>query len=335
MNNSAILFNNIPIVQYLQNYLFIGPYYKFGICPCIKYNEDLLIFDSYNIDNSQFLYFGKFNEKHIFGALAIYYFIAKKCKLVDKIPNELLPMLQKTKDVKDIYIAKLINENFENEDQIREWYFTQIGNNYKYCQLLIENGKAFIITEYLANIVKKSIINNFDQTIKSIVLTIEKNAKEKNFIHGNLHIGHTTIDGEFIDFGHSFNFRDDQMIRLYLPKYLTPELSDQLWQKYQIQPLDVACSCTLIEILAFLQSFKKHKQYSTYSKKCQQMQDWIIDLLENYAKKDKSIFTLCKKKDFSFITGGKENQLPPFVIPEQYKKIDEKFPTSYFLETFL
>lgn len=333
-----------PIVTVIdKKYVLIGPEFKHGVVCCMKYSDfDKLLssprvkggsnkcFDVAAALRENFMYIGGLTSDHLTRVLAIYFGVAKKCNIFNLVPNVLLGLLSDHDKLPgiDMYVAKILESQNKSVEHIREVYFTKL--NPDLYKDIIFGSSEMMITQFIPGIIKFNPVPNeeiFKSMMVNLVRTIEHNAKYLNFIHGTPHIGHVNLDGILIDFGHSFNFYDSDMVEWYIKKYIPKSMKPKVGEKYKIQQLDVVCAFTLVEIMIFIDSMMELGRFKNL---LIPMKEWILETLGRYFDEDVSIFTMLKQDDFSNIfTGGDSFQIPP-----EHSKIDEKFPTTYFLEAF-
>jgi hypothetical protein len=229
-----------------------------------------------------------------------------------------------------------LEEKAKDSTRVREWYFTRLSMQHDFSELIIDpKSGVILVTSFIPGILKYYVIKDSDQfnnLIKVLAETIERNTKYLNFLHGSTHIGHISVDGKMIDFGESFNIYDSAMMERYIEKYVPQSLKKKALKKYKIQQIDVGAACTLVEFHTFFQSIlaniQKCPSLTRFKKEVLEMDSWIVNTLTEYfSDLDLSIFTMIKKNDFKAVFGG-------FDIPPDPSEINEKFPTQFFLEEF-
>ena len=345
---------SIPIVTIVdKKYVITGPEYKKGISGCVKFEDfdppilehepkkyscNSRCLDLYEALKDNFQYYGDLNESHLLGCLALYVWVAKKCEIKHLIPDVLIGLVEVSVDFGDIpvYVAKFLNDPAQKVEKIREWYFVQLGMQADFKDLVVDPdvGKI-LITSYIPDIIKYSMIKSdeqFNKLVVALAQTIEHNAKMLNFLHGNVHIGHVTIDGKLIDFGDSFVFYDKEYAHAYLEKYI-PNKKKKALSKYKVQDIDVGAACTLVELRNFFQSIIDNSQkipnLARFKKASLEYSAWITEMLDKYFDDfELSIFTMVRTTDeFAIMFGG-------FDVPPEPSEIPGKFPTQFFLEEF-
>jgi len=332
---------SFPIMFIINNeYVLIGPEFKVGIQLAISYKDYLQIIKNYVepkkddciqpdmrcIDMWEALkdnfYFSNIDDS-LRAVMSIYFWVTNKTDSLPLVPEPLLGLASQDTYKCEIYMAKMISVDLSKVDlsKSRDVYFSTLaGNPYK---IVVEKDftASCFISRYMP-VISKVGLEDFDRTLKLVVQSIEKFASQYNFLHGKTHIGHVTPDGEFIDFGDSFGFREVNLLCDYMKGILPPELYKLAEAKAKIHDVDVAAACTLLEIYRFIDS--------TNEVCAKDMKRWIIKVLHKYFKGDESIFTLMKVDDFGF-DGACE---PVFGDLPSYSPISEKFPTYYFMKKF-
>lgn len=299
-----------------KQYVLIGPEYKKGVQLAVSY-ADFVKCKSPNrlVKNPNFYFFDV--DIPLAKIMSIYFYIARKTNTMDLVPKPLLEFASNDQhDITTFYVAKCIDIDLSQVDigQSRDVYFSTLAGNP--CRVVTEKdfSSACIISNH-EEVVSRA--GPTDDTLKNLVNNIETNAKVHGFLHAKTHIGHVTQQGGFIDYGHAFGLRETSRLIDYIGRLFPPHLKDKAIEKAKIHNIDVAISCTLVDILQYIQGVDNTHE----------MQHWIIKTLTGYLNADESIFTYLRNNEF--ILGGME-----FGIPEPWVPMKEEFPTYYFARKF-
>lgn len=330
---------SFPIMVVINDYVIIGPEFKPGIQAAVLYSEfkqfvggNEKCLDIFQALKPNFITFDV--QESLEYVLAVYGWMANYTKTQNLIPAPVFPVVNFDKEFKfsKVFVSKFISADLSKVDlsQSRNTYFSTLAGTE--CKIITE--KDFSTNCFMMDYVKVIdydeifTLEEFKDVLKNIVLKIETLAKEYNFIHGNLHIGHVSKDAKMIDFDSSIDRLESTLLDEYLKKRLPRTLYPLAADKVKYQPIDMWAASTLMEIYTFLDSIhtdKKHKSFGQFHHLIISMKTWIIDTMTEYLESDISIFTMLKKKDFF---GGCETK---FGLPSMYTTINEEFPTHHFL----
>jgi hypothetical protein len=355
------LANGFVLAVEFDSFLAIGPEFKIGVRMCVRRSD----FENYKLPIG-ITYEGI--DPELVKYVALY---GQICKFHSQSPSDpevariafLLASLPKLQI--PLYVAKWIWRNGEGRaepqlSQSRELYYStlcqytedlntsiQIRNTGIQVQPRADLPRilrcavgAYFVSPYVSGILKHNDIwteDEFFGVLARVIERVEVLAKDFNFIHGHLILAHVSKDGQFIDFGHSFSFRDNiALLDGYLKKNLPKSLYAVASEKAKIHQIDITISCTLLDIWIFLDSIDKdriHKSFVQFRQKVIMIKDWIMSKLEDYYNSDVSIFEYFRTSTIVF--GGCDgDSQAQFGLPPMYSRIEETFPTRYLYDAF-